>query len=421
MLGAGLQFGEVRGEDRFYIPVKARKNPNKKQQHKAKQDVVKEDNEKSNSKSSASLAKSKPLASGNNNNNNEKNMNPKKTLVSSTTPGSDESRVFRSNIERFLESTTPSVPAQYFSKTTVRGWRTCAVEFQPYFTLGDLWESFKEWSAYGAGVPMVLDGNDGVVQYYVPYLSGIQLYGESAKPRLAGEESETDYYKDSSSDGSSDYEIRKGLKVSREQCSRYSLTNEIPFGMCSLSVSDENSTLQESFSSDDCETGNSRDHLLFEFFEHNTPYSREALADKILDLSAKYPGLSILRSCDLLPISWISVAWYPIYRIPTGSTLKNLDACFLTYHSLCTPMGGNGSGQTPFVVNPNDANGIPKILLPVFGMASYKLKGSMWTQNSLSECQYANSLVQAADNWLKLLQVFHPDFQFFASHGMYLG
>ncbi|KAK8692675.1 hypothetical protein V6N13_070282 [Hibiscus sabdariffa] len=371
MLGAGLQFGKVRGEDRCYIPVKARKNPNKKQQHKLKQDVVKEDDEKSNSKSSASLAKSKT-----NNNNNEKKVNPKKTLVSSTTPGSEESMVLRSNLERFLESTTPSVPAQYFSKTTMRGWRTCAVEFQPYFTLGDLWESFKEWSAYGAGVPLVLDGNDGVVQYYVPYLSGIQLYGESAKPRLAGEESENDYYRDSSSDGSSDYEIWKGLKLSREQCSRYSLTNEIPFGMHNLSI---------------------------------------------LDLSSKYPGLNTLRSCDLLPISWISVAWYPIYRIPTGSTLKNLDACFLTYHSLCTPMEGNGSDQTPFVVYPNDANGVPKISLPVFGMASYKLKGSMWTQNSLSESQYVNSLMQAAENWLKLLQVFHPDFQFFASHGMYLG
>ncbi|KAK8503959.1 hypothetical protein V6N12_019127 [Hibiscus sabdariffa] len=359
MLGAGLQFGKVRGEDRCYIPVKARKNPNKKQQHKLKQDVVKEDNEKSNSKSSASLAKCKTLASGNNNNN-EKNMNPKKTLVSSTTPGSEESMVLRSNFEKFLESTTPSVPAQYFSKTTVRGWRTCAVEFQPYFTLGDLWESFKEWSAYGAGVPLVLDGNDGVVQYYVPYLSGIQLYGESAKLRLAGEDSENDYYRDSSSDGSSDYEIWKGLKLSREQCIRYSLTNDVPFGMHNLSI---------------------------------------------LDLSSKYPGLNTLRSCDLLPISWISVAWYPIYRIPTGSTLKNLDACFLTYHSLCTPMEGNGSDQTPFVVYPNDANGVPKISLPVFGMASYKLKGSMWTQNSLSKSQYVNSLMQAAENWLKLLQI----------------
>lgn len=32
---------------------------------------------------------------------------------------------------------------------------------------------------------------------------------------------------------------------------------------------------------------------------------------------------------------------YPIYRIPTGPTLKDLDACFLTYHCLHTPVGGN--------------------------------------------------------------------------------
>lgn len=55
------------------------------------------------------------------------------------------------------------------------------MEFQPYFVLGDLWESFKEWSAYGAGVPLVLNDSDSVVQYYVPYLSGIQIYGESLK------------------------------------------------------------------------------------------------------------------------------------------------------------------------------------------------------------------------------------------------
>lgn len=53
----------------------------------------------------------------------------------------------------------------------------------PYFNLGDLWESFREWSAYGAGVPVTLNGSDCVIQYYVPYLSGIQLYAESHRLR----------------------------------------------------------------------------------------------------------------------------------------------------------------------------------------------------------------------------------------------
>jgi len=55
-------------------------------------------------------------------------------------------------------------------------------------------------------------------------------------------------------------------------------------------------------------------------------------------LASQFPELKTLRSCDLSPSSWISVAWYPIYRIPMGPTLQNLDACFLTYHSLSTPL-----------------------------------------------------------------------------------
>ena len=65
-----------------------------------------------------------------------------------------------------------------------RGWRgrERAMESPPYFVLEDLWESFREWSAYGAGVPLLLNGSDSVMQYYVPYLSGIQLYIDSSKP-----------------------------------------------------------------------------------------------------------------------------------------------------------------------------------------------------------------------------------------------
>lgn len=62
----------------------------------------------------------------------------------------------------------------------MRGWRDCE-DSKPYFCLGDLWESFKEWSAYGAGVPLVLNGSDRVIQYYVPYLSAIQLYADPSR------------------------------------------------------------------------------------------------------------------------------------------------------------------------------------------------------------------------------------------------
>ncbi|GKV23590.1 hypothetical protein SLEP1_g33299 [Rubroshorea leprosula] len=420
MLRPGLHFGRARGEDRFYIPVKARKNQNqnqkqrKQRQQKQQEHAVQgEDNHKNYGSSLSTSQKSKTVGPDN-------RKIASEASLSSLVSGSEAPVISQSNLQRFLESTTPLVPAQYLSKTTMRGWRTCNVEFQPYFTLDDLWTSFEEWSAYGAGVPLVLDGSDYVMQYYVPYLSGIQLYVESlqsdAKSRL-GEESDGDYYRDSSSDGS-DYEI-EGVKFSRGKCRYQNLRNEIPSRMNGLSISD--SIMQEGFSSNNTEAGSFQHPLVFEFLDQGSPYCREPLADKISDLARHYPKLKTLRSCDLLPISWVSVAWYPIYRIPTGPTLKDLDACFLTYHSLSAPTEGNGSRHAPFVVYPNEVDGIPKISLSVFGMASYKFKGSMWARNGAneSEHQLANSLMKAAENRLRLLQVNHPDFQFFASHGMY--
>ncbi|KAK9266350.1 hypothetical protein L1049_003499 [Liquidambar formosana] len=400
MLGTGLQFGH--GEDRFYIPVKARKNQNRKQQQKRQSQRA-----QSNGNESSTLStKSKVV--------NSDKRNPEESSNSMPKPSSEPSSTPYSNLDRFMEATTPLVPAQYFSETTMRGWRI-DVEYQSYFTLGDLWESFKEWSAHGAGVRLILDGSDSVVQHYVPYLSGIQLYGEStrasAKLRQAGEDSDSDYCRDSSSDGSSDYEIEKGMRFFGEQQGHPHALSEVPLRMGALSLSDAQIKFQEGVSSDDGEAGNSQGHLLFEFFEQDPPYSREPLADKILDLARRCPELKTLRSCDLLPASWISVAWYPTYRKPTGPTLEDLDACFLTYHSLSTPIRGSGGSQAPVVIYPSEMDGIPKISLPVFGMASYKFKGSMWTQNSVCESQRVNSLMQAADNWLRLLQVNHPDFQ----------
>lgn len=66
---------------------------------------------------------------------------------------------------------------------------------------------------------------------------------------------------------------------------RYHLTNDDPCRIGSLSISDENSTMQEGFSSDDSEVGSSRGHLLFQYLEQDTPYSREPLADKASYLS----------------------------------------------------------------------------------------------------------------------------------------
>ena len=67
----------------------------------------------------------------------------------------------------------------------------------PYYELADLWDAFGEWSAYGAGVPLLLNGTDGVVQYYVPFLSAIQLYGSRPPPpsnRYSGSTCQLEWY-----------------------------------------------------------------------------------------------------------------------------------------------------------------------------------------------------------------------------------
>lgn len=63
---------------------------------------------------------------------------------------------------------------------------------------------------------------------------------------------------------------------------------------------------------------------------------------------------------------------------------------------------------------PSDMDGVPKMSLPVFGLASYKFRGSLWTPSGGFERQLANSLLQATDDFLRLLQVNHPDFLFFS-------
>jgi hypothetical protein len=67
---------------------------------------------------------------------------------------------------------------------------------------------------------------------------------------------------------------------------------------------------QEGFSSDDGESGDPHDRLLFQYLEFDSPFCREPLTDKVSSLSARFPGLKSLKSCDLSLRSWISVAWY---------------------------------------------------------------------------------------------------------------
>ena len=133
---------------------------------------------------------------------------------------------------------------------------------------------------------------------------------------------------------------------------------------------------------------------------------------------------------------------YPIYGIPAGPTQRDLDACFLTYHSLSTQFAGahatlsasalttrhhrsidkriiwlplfcpslSGAGKQ----GPRPTAPVAAMWLPTFAMASYKLKGAAWTPG-WRDRQLAASLAQAADSWTRLLRADHPDHRFFAA------
>ncbi|KAM0864190.1 hypothetical protein ACQ4PT_044088 [Festuca glaucescens] len=293
------------------------------------------------------------------------------------------------NLERFLSSTTPSVPVQYLPKTNMRGWRGAdATHSSPFFFLGDLWEAFNEWSFYGAGVPLLLNGSDSVIQYYVPYLSAIQLYSDPS--RLSTRHP----WEDTGSEHSS------GIDADR-------LRNSPLEAPCRL----ENGGFQR----DDGEVHSPSTHPVFEYLERDPPYGREPLTDKVSILASKFPNLKTFRSCDLLPTSWMSVAWYPIYRIPTGPTLKDLDACFLTFHYLATPTKSKYSFFF-FGIKLVSLLSAGKLTLPVFGLAPYKLRSSIWSSDRPQQQELAASLMQAADDWLRSRQVRHPDFRFFLNH-----
>ncbi|XP_076921479.1 uncharacterized protein LOC143582901 [Bidens hawaiensis] len=289
-----------------------------------------------------------------------------------------------------MKHTTPLVTAQHFPKTSIKGWRNHEDDYHPYFLLGDLWESFKEWSAYGVGVPLVLNEHDSVVQYYAPSLSAIQLYVEPTAPttsiRRAGEDSD---YESSSGDGSS-YEAG---------------------GPAPVAIKD---------SDDVADIRNPPGLLVLEYFERAPPFQREPLASKISDLEFKFPELNTYRSCDLTQSSWLSVAWYPIYRIPVGPSLQNVDTSFLTFHSLSTPLrstdvnGVHPRGSTARQVH--EARMPCQLSLQIFGLAVYKFKDADWTKDRVHGTEKISSLIKSTDDWLRNLDVHHPDYMFFKNH-----
>ncbi|KAL4560265.1 hypothetical protein LXL04_032415 [Taraxacum kok-saghyz] len=307
----------------------------------------------------------------------EQQVNPPKEDQSESSLNSNSTdNVVMSNLDRFMQMSTPIVPAQHFPKTTTKGWRN-EEHYHPYFVLDDLWETYREWSAYGAGVPLVLNERDSVVQYYTPYISAIQLYIDPSPPftnsRRPGEQSDS-----ASSDGSYEGGVPE---------------NNID-------------SVTQSFNKvmiDEHEIRNPNGILAYQFYEQTLPFQRKPLTDTVADLADMFPDLRSYRSCDLTPSSWFSVAWYPIYRIPHGPSLHEVDSCFLTYHSLSTPLKG---------VDGDSSQVRESLSLPIFGFSVYKFRSSDWIPD-VHGVEKVNSLIHSTGNWLRRLGVYHPDFMHF--------
>ncbi|KAL8094490.1 hypothetical protein AgCh_036135 [Apium graveolens] len=253
-----------------------------------------------------------------------------------------------SNIDRLIEAVTPCVAAHYCAEVNDREWRSREAGLQPFYHLGDLWESLKEWSAFGAEVPLIIKGTDSVIQYYVPYLSGVQIYIDPLKRvsniKRTCEKSNVESLKETISGSSTDLNSQKLKKLS--------LKDKFPMNT----------------SGGEGEISDVPGLLVFEYLEHEQPYSRRPLTDK----------------ASLVP------------DINGGQSHSQSSSCV-----------GKVIGAS---------SGSPKITLPVIGLASYKYKGSILSPSGPQDYEQENLLLQAANSWLQGLNVVLPDFQFFRSH-----
>jgi hypothetical protein len=185
--------------------------------------------------------------------------------------------------------------------------------------------------------------------------------------------------------------------------------------------------------------------LIYEFFETASPYSRAPFREIIELILDEQAELRALTSADLAPSSWMSVAWYPIYRIPQGTMLHDVQGCFLTYHALYAGELCDGDIACPL---PPEMTMLSEDLLALraarakerasasgdagagggstaaphahilrpFGLSMYKMQGDVWAAND-DVTDWMNKLMDGAYTWLRMRKTVHPDYEFFSHFG----
>ena len=176
------------------------------------------------------------------------------------------------------------------------------------FTLKSLWEAFHETSAFGCEVPLEMNANNKernekeedaeeneepevIAQYYASYVSAFQIFEKTKK------------------------KTKKTLKKKRREERR------------------RKNGVGES-RSDDCDDDFTQ-AASAQYFESLAPYSRPPLTDVIERLAEENEKVQSLKASEIdREKSWFCFAWYPIYRIPQGTSRSDIQGCFLTYHGL---------------------------------------------------------------------------------------
>jgi hypothetical protein len=265
-----------------------------------------------------------------------------------------------------------------------------------------------------------------VSQYYVPFLSGMQIFVRSDNA-------------DDADDGAEGVV----LEDARERRGATSASASANDGGTSTAAAAAAAAATTTTTTAMTATARPKPKLIFEFFEKASPYTRAALSETMEGILSERPELGTMTSEDLAPSSWMSVAWYPIYRIPQGTMLHDVQGCFLTYHALYVGDLRDGDIACPLPPKMSDLQEdfiekrvasarereelltnsttsttsatTVRVLRP-FGLSMYKMQGDIWAADDRTT-EWMNKLMDGAYTWLRMRKTVHPDYEFFSHFG----
>lgn len=166
-------------------------------------------------------------------------------------------------------------------------WQPWERERVEYFRMGDLWNCYDEWSAYGAGVPIRVNNRETLVQYYVPYLSAIQIFTSKNSTHYSYRYV-CKYVCEINSQKKSIWIVwwndfgycreESECRERRDWCSESLCSEESSESDKLWRWDGEDQQLQYSL----CHLADDRlGHLYFQYFETSAPYARIPLMDKV--------------------------------------------------------------------------------------------------------------------------------------------